>query len=68
VGGTTTRFLYDGDQVLAETDASGTLQAKYVYGPGIDESLRMTRGTTTSYYQEFRGQDTAMSSDNTSTA
>ncbi len=50
VGSATTRFLYDGDQVIAETDGSGAITAKYVYGPGLDEPIRMVRGTTTSYY------------------
>jgi len=36
--------------VLAETDATGTLQAQYVYGAGLDEPLRMVRGGVTSYY------------------
>ncbi len=46
----TTRFLYDGDDLLAETNSAGTIQATYVYGLGIDEPLRMIRGATTSYY------------------
>ena len=42
--------LYDGDQLLAETDAAGALTATYVYGPGIDEPLQMTRGSVTTFY------------------
>ena len=54
VNGTTTRFLYDGDDLLAETDSAGTLTASYLYGPGIDEPLRMVRGGITSYYPSAR--------------
>jgi RHS repeat-associated protein len=39
----TTRFIYDGDQVIIETDGSGTVGAKYVHGVGIDETLAMIR-------------------------
>jgi RHS repeat-associated protein len=39
VDGVTTKFLYDGDQIIAEYDGSDNLTAKYVYGAGIDEVL-----------------------------
>ncbi len=48
--GTVTKFVYDGDQVIAEYDGTGALQAKYVYGAGIDEVLTMWRGNQTYYY------------------
>ncbi len=44
LNGTTTRYVYDGDQLLEETNNAGLQQAEYVYGPGIDEVLRMERG------------------------
>ncbi len=50
VNGTTTKFLYDGADLLEETNTSGTIQARYLYGPGIDEPLELKRGTTTSSY------------------
>ena len=50
VGGVTTRFLYDGEQLLAETDAAGAVQAKYVFGAGLDEPLRLERSGTFTYY------------------
>ena len=50
VNGVTTKFLYDGADLLAETDAAGTLTARYLIGPRIDEPLELTRGTTTHYY------------------
>ncbi len=44
LNGTTTRYIYDGDQLLEETTNAGLQQAEYVYGSGIDEVLRMERG------------------------
>ena len=39
VGGTKTRYLYSGFQMIAEYDGSGNIQKKYVYGSGLDEVL-----------------------------
>jgi len=50
VNGQTTKFTWDGDQLLEELDGAGNQTAEYVYGPGIDEPLRMERGTTKTYY------------------
>ncbi len=50
VNGTTTKFTYDGDQILEELDGAGTQTAEYINGPGIDEPLRMQRGTVKTYY------------------
>ncbi len=38
---TTTRMLYDGDALVAEYDAGGTLLARHVHGPaaGVDDPL-----------------------------
>lgn len=47
----TTKFFYDGYQVIMETDDVGTATATYTYGTGIDEVLSMTRGGSTYYYQ-----------------
>jgi RHS repeat-associated protein len=33
------RFLYDGDALIAEYNSAGTMLARYVHGPGIDEPL-----------------------------
>lgn len=54
VNGTITRFLYDGDEVLVETDGSGAILAKYVYGPGLDQPIRMERGGQMVYYHADR--------------
>ena len=48
--GAKTTYLYDGADLLTETDAAGTLTARYLIGPRIDEPLELTRGTTTHYY------------------
>src|SRR5690606_31260035 len=37
-GGTTTRYLYDGDRLIAEYNGS-TILRRYVHGAGIDEPL-----------------------------
>lgn len=34
-----TRFLYDGDDLVAEYDGAGNLLRRYVHGPGTDEPL-----------------------------
>lgn len=38
-GSITTQFLYDGDSLIAEYDASGLLKRRYVSGTGADEPL-----------------------------
>jgi RHS repeat-associated protein len=39
IGGTTTNLLYDNDRLVAEYDANGAVQRRYVHGPGMDEPL-----------------------------
>jgi RHS repeat-associated protein len=43
-------LYYAGWQLIAEYDGDGNLQRKYVYGPGIDEPIRMTSGGANYYY------------------
>jgi RHS repeat-associated protein len=50
ISGQIAKFIYDGDQVIMETDNAGTTTAKYVYGTRIDEILTMSRGGNTYYY------------------
>jgi len=50
VNTTVTKFLYDGDQVICEYNDSGALTAKYTYGPGIDEPIKLEKGGQTYYY------------------
>jgi len=38
-GGVTTRFLYDGDELVAEYGSSGTLLHRYVHGAAVDDPL-----------------------------
>jgi RHS repeat-associated protein len=46
--GATTRFLYDGADVIAEYNAAGTVLRRYVHGPGTDEPLVWYEGSGTS--------------------
>ncbi len=41
------RYLYDGDEVIAETDAGGTVLRRFVYGTGVDEPIAMYIGAGT---------------------
>jgi len=43
----TTRYIYDGWQVIEEQGADGTTQASYVYGRSVNELLTMQRGAET---------------------
>ena len=40
-GSATTRFIYDGNHEVVETDGSGNQKAVFVWGPGADEPLVM---------------------------
>jgi len=55
-GGVTTKYCYDGDQVIAEYEGS-TLKRKFIYGPGIDEPVCMTdvADSNKKYYYHFDG-------------
>ena len=46
-GATTTRFLYDGADVIAEYNSGGTVLRRYVHGPGTDEPLVWYEGSGT---------------------
>ena len=50
----TVNYLYDGDQVIGEYDENGVLLRKFIYGPGIDESILLDNGTN-KYYYHFDG-------------
>ncbi|MGR4893572.1 hypothetical protein ACIPPQ_21345, partial [Sphingopyxis sp. LARHCG72] len=41
----TTRFLYDGDQLVAEYDASGTLLRRYTHGQSVDDPVVWHEGS-----------------------
>jgi RHS repeat-associated protein len=46
-GGSTTRFLYDGVDMIAELNTSGTLLRRTVHGPGADEPIVWYEGSGT---------------------
>jgi RHS repeat-associated protein len=51
-GSTTTRYLYDQEDIVAELDGGNVLHTRYTHGPGIDEPLARREATTNSvtYY------------------
>jgi RHS repeat-associated protein len=66
----TTKYVYDGDQIIAEYSGDGTLLKKYIYGPSIDEPIMMlvVNGTETRYYYHFDGLGSVVAlTDNTGT-
>lgn len=60
----TTRFLYDGDQLTAEYDASGNLLRRYVHSDGEDDPLVWFEGSGVSspryLYSDHQGSITAV--------
>ncbi len=50
--GQTKRYIYDGEDILLEYDGSNVLQARYAHGPGIDEPIAVTKGSSTFYYHQ----------------
>ena len=59
----TSVYAYDGDNLIEETNSSGTAVARYSQGLNIDEPLAMLRSATTSYYQaDGLGSITSLSS------
>jgi len=51
----TTKYCYDGDQVIAEYEGS-TLKRKFIYGPGIDEPVCMIDvADSNAYYYHYDG-------------
>ena len=47
----TSVFAYDGDNLVEETNSSGTVVARYSQGLNIDEPVAMLRSGATSFYQ-----------------
>jgi RHS repeat-associated protein len=64
-GASTTRFGYDGQDMIAEYNSSNALVRRYVFGPGTDEPLVWYEGTGTStrrwYHADERGSIIATS-------
>jgi len=46
----TTKFVYDGADVVRDLDGSGAVIVDYLNGPGIDNKLRQTVGGVASYF------------------
>jgi len=46
-GTNVTRFLYEGQQIIAEYNGSGALQRRYIPGPGLDNPYVWFEGTGT---------------------
>ena len=62
--GTTTQFLYDGDDLVAESDDSGALVRRTVHGPGIDEPIVVYEGAGRTWLQaDPQGSVSALSDD-----
>lgn len=49
---TTERFIYDGADVIRDTDGNGITRADYVNGPGVDNKLRQTTATASLYFAQ----------------
>jgi len=51
------KYLYDGDEIIAEYDATGALVHKYIYGPGVDQPICMidVADANATYYYHFDG-------------
>jgi RHS repeat-associated protein len=50
--GQTKRYIYDGEDILLEYDGANVLQARYTHGPGIDEPIAVTKGSSTFFYHQ----------------
>ena len=48
----TKRYVYDGEDILLEYDGANVLQARYTHGPGIDEPIAVTKGSSTFFYHQ----------------
>jgi RHS repeat-associated protein len=46
----TSIYAYDGDNLIEETNSTGTAAARYAQGENVDEPLAMLRGGATSFY------------------
>lgn len=50
--GTTTKYIYDGQNLIQERDSDYALVATYIYGLGIDAPIKMDRGGSSYYYHK----------------
>jgi hypothetical protein len=68
-GGTTTTFLHDGDEEIADYSAAGALLRRFVPGPGTDMAVAMVTPSGGSNVRKYfhtnrQGSTIAMSADN----
>ena len=67
--GITRRYVYDGEDILLEYDGANVLQARYTHGPGIDEPIAVTKGSSTFFYhQDGQGTVTDLTDSSGTTA
>jgi RHS repeat-associated protein len=57
VGGNTTRFLYDGDELVSEYSSSGTLLRRYAHGKNVDDPVVWYEGSSPSGGQRWLHTD-----------
>ncbi len=63
VNGTVTAYVYDLSSVLLELDSSGTMQARYTHGPGVDNPLILERGGQMYFYHLDGGSNVVQLTD-----
>jgi RHS repeat-associated protein len=56
-GGSTTRFLYDGDELVAEYDSAGTLLRRYAHGKNVDDPVLWYEGSSAAGGQRWLHPD-----------
>ena len=59
-----TRYVYDGNHVIAEYDGNNNLLRKYIYGPGIDQPvcmIELAESETYYYHYDALGSVVALS-------
>ena len=59
------KYLYDQKDIILDLDSNNNIIAKYIYGPWIDESLVMTRGSNVYYCSRDALGSTANLTDST---
>lgn len=56
-GGVTTRFLHDGDELVAEYDGGGTMLRRYAHGKNVDDPVVWYEGSSASGGQRWLHSD-----------
>ncbi|MBS1994124.1 MAG: hypothetical protein JSS83_26620 [Cyanobacteria bacterium SZAS LIN-3] len=66
VGGTVTRFVYDGQELIATYDTAGNLVSRYIYGLGLDEPIIEVKSTGAIVYLHANEKGSIVATSNTS--